>query len=93
MTEDQLRLALAQAVQRHARTLQDHGGKAGPVLLDDLVAVAHKYATEHAGKVAARQELRQQAAIDVTPLVAASPDPPSSHRTRTRTRRNPDDHS
>src|SRR5580704_16253939 len=48
MTRDQLRLQLASAVERHARTLQDHGGRAGPALLDDLEQVAEEHARQHA---------------------------------------------
>ena len=91
MNRDQLRLTLARTVERHARTLQDHGGKAGPELIDDLERVADKHAKEHAERVIARRELREEAATP--PLVAAdppatapAPSPSSVARTRTRTR-------
>ena len=68
MNRDQLRLKLAKAVEGHARTLQDQGGRAGPALLDDLEQVAEEHARQHAERVTARMELREQAAA---PLVAA----------------------
>ena len=101
MNRDQLRIALGKAVERHARTLQDQGGRAGPALLDDLERVADEHAVQHAGKVTARRELRAEAATTLRedygssgdPLpVAASPEPETPPtpagvaRTRTRTR-------
>ena len=102
MNRDQLRIALGKAVERHARTLQDQGGRAGPGLLDDLERIAD----QHAGKVTARRELRAEAATTRdyagTPVLAAADTAPetlqaaaetpagpsarSSARTRTRTR-------
>lgn len=79
MTRDQLRLQLASAVERHARTLQDHGGRAGPALLDDLEQVAEEHARQHALRIeeshraeqaAARREVREQPAA--LPVVAAN---------------------
>jgi hypothetical protein len=61
MNRDQLRLKLAKAVEGHARTLQDQGGRAGPALLDDLEQVAEEHARQHAERVTARMELREQA--------------------------------
>ena len=101
MNRDQLRIALGKAVERHARTLQDQGGRAGPALLDDLERVADEHAVQHAGKVTARKELRAEAATTLREdygssgdpvLVAASPDPETavtetpSGVARTRTR-------
>jgi hypothetical protein len=72
MTRDQLRLQLAAAVERHARTLQDHDGRAGPALLDDLEQVAEEHARQHAERVTARRELREEAAAPFELVAAAS---------------------
>ena len=93
MNRDQLRLALGHAVERHARTLQDHGGRAGPALLDDLEHIADEHA---AGAVKARRT--DLIAMSTVPSQGAPQDdtedsgtPTTGHpsaRTRTRTRRN-----
>ena len=99
MNRDQLRMALGKAVERHARTLQDQGGRAGSGLLDDLERIADQHAVEHAGKVTARKELRAEAAVpfpaagggngSLNDTVTAGGGGAVTHRTRTRTRGGP----
>lgn len=71
MNETQLRLQLASAVERHARTLQDHGGRAGPVLIEDLERVAVKHAADMVASALAHQRSMTTAQAAV-PLPAAA---------------------
>lgn len=95
MTADQLRIALAKAVEHHARTLQDHGGRAGPALLDDLERIARQHAADHAGSISTPSAYASEHVIPNSSLPLqvnqaddTAPVPPqhSSARTRTRTR-------
>jgi hypothetical protein len=68
VNRDQLKADLLGAVGRHWRTSMDRSGPT-PEMGDDLVAIAERYAVDHARNVEARRELREQAAAP--PLVAA----------------------
>lgn len=73
MNRDQLGKRHADAVRRWAPTMRDTG-KVPPELLADLAGIADEYAREHAERVIARRELREEAATP--PLVAADLEAP-----------------